>query len=215
MRNIIIGTPTYDGRVDVRYTDALVNTIKTAPLDVKIQAVFLPGDAIIQKARNDLVKIALIAAERDLEVSDLVFIDSDIFWKPVDFFRLINHKVEVVGGLYRQKSKDQTITIRLKKDSLTDENGLLEVFGVGCGFLRIGINTLKKVWDASPAYAIGDDVCRSVFEIIVDKEGQFAGEDIAFCMKVAALGEKVYADTKILCGHVGSRIFYVENEVPK
>ena len=92
-RTVIIGTPTYDGKLDARYVDSLVNTIKLAPPEIKVQPIFLPGDAIIQKARNDIVKIVINATEQ-VEISDLVFIDADIFWNPTDFFRLLNHPVE-------------------------------------------------------------------------------------------------------------------------
>lgn len=73
MRKVLIGTPSHDGRVDAWYANSLVNTVRIAPQkDTVIVPIFMAYDSLVQRARNDLVRLAL-----EEEFDDLIFIDSD------------------------------------------------------------------------------------------------------------------------------------------
>ena len=73
-RRVLIGTPCYDGSVDVWYTHSLVNTIKLSDqMNVEILPIWLSYDALIQRARNDI-----IALVREMDCDDIIFIDADI-----------------------------------------------------------------------------------------------------------------------------------------
>ena len=85
MRKVLIGTPAHDGRVDVWFANSLVNTIKlTAKKDVEINPVYMSYDSLVQRARNDLVRLAL-----EENYDDLIFIDSDEEWDPEWIFKLL------------------------------------------------------------------------------------------------------------------------------
>jgi hypothetical protein len=57
MRKVLIGTPCYDGRLDVWYTNSLVNTIKMSyEKDVEITPMWVSFDALLQRARNDTIR---------------------------------------------------------------------------------------------------------------------------------------------------------------
>ena len=59
-RKVMIGSPSYDGRIDVWYTNSLVNTIKESfNRDIEIIPIWVSFDALIQRARNDTIKIAM------------------------------------------------------------------------------------------------------------------------------------------------------------
>ena len=75
-RKVMIGTPCYSGQLDVWYTNSLVKTLKTISqleLDIEIIPIWISFDALLQRARNDTVQLAL-----EMECDDLVFIDSCI-----------------------------------------------------------------------------------------------------------------------------------------
>lgn len=205
MRKVMIGTPSYDGRVDVRYVDSLMGTLRAVEPETIIFPVFIPGDALVQRARNSLVKMALEAFDGE-GVDELMFIDSDISWNPTDFYRLLSHKADIIGGLYPQKSDIQTVTIKLLPDKKVDEAGLLEVSGVGCGFLRMSKKALKTLWEYAKPYRNGPEYAKAIFEVSIQNEELF-GEDTDMCLKWRSLGEKVYADTKILCAHTGTKVY--------
>jgi hypothetical protein len=60
MRRVLIGTPAHDGRLDVWYCNSLINTIKLSMVHgVEIVPVYMSYDSLIQRARNDLVRLAL------------------------------------------------------------------------------------------------------------------------------------------------------------
>jgi hypothetical protein len=72
-RKVLIGTPAYSGTVDVWYANSLVNTVRMSyEKDVVIVPVYMAYDSLVQRARNDLVKLAI---EEDFD--DLIFIDAD------------------------------------------------------------------------------------------------------------------------------------------
>lgn len=197
-RRVIIGTPTYDGRVDVLYAHALVETIKLIGGAVEIYPIFIAYDALIQRARNDIIKLAIEA-----DVDDLVFIDADQGWKPSDILQLLNHNVDIVGGTVPKKSDEVAFNIKRLPDLLTiNEQGLLEVECVGTGFLRLTKRVMQAVWDTSIPYAEENKTNRMVFDIqIID--GQLISEDNIFCKKCRSLGFTVYIDPTINCDHIG------------
>jgi len=199
----MIGTPTYDGRLDVRYVDALINTIRTSPVDTYVFPVFVPGDALVQRARNYLFSLAMRA-----QVDDLVMIDSDMGWAPADFWRLMAHDVHFVGALCRQKIDEVVLTIYAHENAIPQESGLLEVDGVG-GMVRLTSFALNKLWNMSSPYKNGLEVSRMVYEVTIDDKGELVGEDLAVCNKWRSLKEHVYVDTTICCDHVGLKVFSI------
>ena len=208
MRTVMIATPAYEGTVDVRYTDALLGTIRQAPQGVQVVPVFLPGDALVQRARNSLCKIALDALE-GRGVDDVVFIDADVYWAPAGFWRLLGHDLDVVGGVVRQARDPQVLAFRPKVKCAPTEDGLLEVAAVGAAFLRVTRQALRMLWRSSREYADGPARVRSIFEVTVER-GELCSEDVAVCHKWTQRGGKVWVDLKVACGHVGRKAFELE-----
>ena len=90
----MLSAPAYDGKVNVWHATALVETAKLGlTQDINVIAVYQPGDALVQRARNDIFKIAY-----ESEVDDLVFVDADVDWQPDDFYRLLSHDVDIVAA---------------------------------------------------------------------------------------------------------------------
>lgn len=196
----MIGTPCYDGKVDCLFADSLVNTLKAAS-GVSIFPVYMPYEALIQRARNDLLKIAV-----ETGVDDLLFIDSDQAWRPEWFFRLLNHPVDVVGGAVRKKSDAESYNVRCVKFPIPKDpaTGLLIVDGVGTGFLRLSKRAAHAVWYAAPEYRDGKKASRMAFDVRV-VDGNLHSEDTVFCESLAKLGFPIHVDPSITCSHVGSK----------
>lgn len=198
MRKVLIGTPAYDGRIDVWFANSLVNTIRMTPEDTVIIPVYMAYDSLVQRARNDLVKLAL-----DEEFDDLIFIDSDQEWNPEWVIKLLNHDADVVGGTVVKKSEIAAFNVKALDSGLKlEENGLMEVACVGTGFLRISRQALKDVWEISQEYENEGRTCRMVFDVKVI-DGKLVSEDNVFCNKWRDLGGKVYIDPSMTCNHIG------------
>jgi glycosyltransferase involved in cell wall biosynthesis len=107
-------------------------------------------DSLVQRARNDLVRLAV---EEDFD--DLIFIDSDEEWNPEWIFRLLDLEEEVVGVPVVKKSDQLMFNIKAVDNKLEiNDKGLMEVEAIGTGFLKISKSALKKVWDDSLEYRI-------------------------------------------------------------
>jgi glycosyltransferase involved in cell wall biosynthesis len=199
MRKVLIGTPAHDGRVDVWFANSLVNTIKlAAKKDVEINPVYMSYDSLVQRARNDLVRLAL-----EENYDDLIFIDSDEEWDPEWIFKLLAFKEEVIGLPVVKKSDLMMFNIKALPNGLkVQQNGLMEVEAVGTGFMKISKPALKKVWDASVEYKNEGRACRMVFDVKV-VDGELVSEDNVFCQKWRSLGGRVFIEPSMTCNHIG------------
>lgn len=98
--NILIGTPCYGGMCTVDFMTSLLNTKSYfEPKGVNIGVGFLSNESLIPRGRNTIVAKFLAATQ----FSHLIFIDSDITWKPEDIAKLIAHDKELSGGCYPKK----------------------------------------------------------------------------------------------------------------
>lgn len=201
MRKVMIGTPCYDGRLDVWYVNSLSNTIKMGiERDIEITPMWISFDALLQRARNDTIQVAL-----DLDVDDLIWIDSDIEWEPEWFFKLLDHDVDVVGGTYRKKGDIEEYVVRSvvkrPKDLTT---GLIEVDGLGTGFVKMTRKAMQYLWDSSKPYTDPKDnkERRMIFDVVIENESLIS-EDIHAFNKLRAGGFKIYLDPAIVCNHIG------------
>lgn len=207
-RRVMIGTPSHDGRVEVLYTNALIETIRAcAAANIIIEQFFIKDDALLVRMRNDIVKQALLR-----EVDDLVFIDSDMDWTPGQFLKLLSHPVDLVSGTARKKTDTQEVyAVKCNRpiDKMEkDKNGLIEVDGVGCAFTRMTKKCMQKLWKKAKAY--NDDNRGGKNKMIFGIEiinGELTGEDIMMSRLWKSCGGKVYLDPEITVGHIGSKCF--------
>ena len=195
----MIGTPCYDGRIDVWYTNSLINTVKQSyEHDVEITPMWVSFDALIQRARNDTIQLAL-----EGEYDDLIWIDSDIEWQPEWFFKLLEHPVDVVGGTYRKKGDREEYVVRVP--GATDATtGLMEVQGLGTGFLRMNRLAMQYLWDSNKSYIDKKDnkERRMIFDVIVT-DNDLMSEDIYALQKLIDGGFKIWLDPSMTCSHIG------------
>jgi len=207
-KKVLIATPSYDGKLDVYYIDSLLNTLSNAEKNnVEVYPLFICYDSLIQRARNDLFKLAY---SNDIDV--LFFIDG-IGWNPNDFFKLINSDKDIIGGSYRKKTDNDELYVLKAIDkndkSLNlniDNQGLMEVAGLGCGFIKISKKAINALWNVSKQYNCEKGDNRMVFEVVCE-DNDLISEDIYMCKKWRDLGNKIYLDTNITCTHTGTKTF--------
>lgn len=200
-RKVMIATPALDGRVHATYAYCLAETTRLAAENgVRILPLFVTLDALIQNARNDLIAYAV-----DGNVDDMIWVDSDIAWKPANVLRLLAHPVDVVGGTYLRKQDAEAYVVKADPSHLVaDERGLMPVEALGLGFLRMSRRAIKALWDAAAHYRCNGRVRRWVFDVgVVD--GELVSEDFCVCRKLNAAGFEIHLDQTITCDHSGHR----------
>ena len=207
--DVMIGTPAYDFKLHALYVDSLLKTqLLCATRGVEIAHLFLCGDALIQRARNDIIKIFLESSQ----VQKLVFIDNDMFWNPEDFLKLISYEEDIIGAACIKKNPeviDYNVSII---DKNIQEDGLLKVNGVGTGFLSISRYAAQKIYDSSPKYFdLQKRQENAMFFDVGVIENELYSEDMMFCHKWRNAGGKIWVDTNITIGHTGNTTNYVGN----
>ena len=200
MLKVLIATPAYDGRLDVWYTTSLVNSVRIAQDNgIFLHPVFMSYDALVQRARNDLFKLAL-------EYDAVIWIDSDLEWNPMWIMELFGSDKDVIGGTYRKKTDDAELYTVKTKD-LTATDGLIKVDGLGMGFLKMSKKAVQALWDVSQPYQNEGREGRMICDIqIVD--GQLVSEDNVVTRKLADLGFDIWLDPRMTCCHIGTKKFY-------
>ena len=167
--------------------------LETAGID-KLQTIYVPG-ADIACARNALVEGA---------IGDyILFLDDDTI-PPINVItKLLSHKKDIVSALYFAKQEPHFPQIFLENkehkgrfDSIGEyaKDKLIEVDACGAGCLLIKREVFKKL--KKPYFQFtprGEDTPR-------------IGEDFYFCKKAKEVGYKIYCDTSIICGHLGTKI---------
>ena len=200
MLKVLIATPAYDGRLDVWYTTSLVNSVRIAQDNgIFLHPVFMSYDALVQRARNDLFRLAL-------DYDAVIWIDSDLEWNPMWIMELLGSDKDVIGGTYRKKTDDAEMYTVKTKD-LTATDGLIKVDGMGMGFLKMSKKAVQSLWDASQPYQNEGREGRMICDIqIVD--GQLVSEDNVVTRKLADLGFDIWLDPRMTCCHIGTKKFY-------
>jgi hypothetical protein len=167
--------------------------------DIQLTLKSVIGCSLIQKARDELFRMAYEA-----KVDDLIFIDADQSWTQKDFGNLISPQVDVIGGAVVSKNDNIHYNVKTFDPKFEFEHGLINARGIGAGFFRMSRACIEKMWDNSEKYIDGSKEYRHVFETKVIN-GELVGEDVAFCHKWRELGGKVYVHPEISVSHIGKK----------
>ena len=201
MKNILIATPSYDGRLDVWYTNALYETtLLGLQNEILFKPVFMSYDALIQRSRNDLLAIA-----KENEFDGVLWIDSDMEWNPQWAIELVNSGKDVIGLPCIKKSIYEQYNVKCNPEDLVkDDDGLIKVQSVGTGFLYMSKEAVNHLWETSEPYTHNEQERRWVFEVKIEN-GDIISEDVLVCKKLESFG--VYINPAYTCNHVGSLKF--------
>lgn len=199
MKKILIATPSYDGKLDVWYVNALWRTILLGlQNNVTFIPVFLSYDALIQRSRNDLVAIA-----KKEGFDGMLWIDSDIEWDPEWAFDIINYNEHVFGLPCIKKSFNEEYNVNVNIENVDTKSRIISVNSVGTGFLFLSKEAITYLWDNSKPYTHYGEEKRFVFEVGI-KNGDLISEDVIMCQKLKEGGFDILIDTERTCNHTGA-----------
>jgi len=221
---VLLATPSLARYPSLEY---LMSVMKTTNLCSQfghtVDTSFVGGDAFISKARNGLVQTFIESWKSEYPADVLVFIDDDESWDEQSFLRIIQDPHEFIGVAIPKKMDSDPLTfnnVSLETDTngaCFVENGLLRANQIGSGFIALKRSCIEKMIKAYPQrYSPGDGGAHqlhyNLFEskIIWDEQddtviGQFWGEDLIFCKKWCALGEKIWLDPNVTVEHIGRK----------
>lgn len=207
--NVTIAIPAYTGQICMGTMRSLINDlIGLVSRGDTFNLVDNIGSAIISDCRG------VIATNFYHTDSDcLVFIDDDVAWQAGALLKLIDHPVDLVGGVYPYRAENMTYPVKyLDKPELwaDPETGLLEVAAIPTGFMKISRNCMDKMIEAYPQQYYHKSATNEMFydlfgHLTIDDRKY--GEDYSFCMRWSKIGGKVWCDPEIKMGHIGLKVF--------
>jgi hypothetical protein len=193
------------------------NTCRQLGIDWTVET--MTNESLISRARNTLCA-KFLANE---ESTHLVFIDADIGWEPWHLLVLLDHDVDVIGGLYPMKTLPiQWVVNGFEGAESRADGNVLEVTKTGTGFLAIKRHVLEKLVEHPDVVDYKNDIgldpqldqyMRTYFDTVV-RENRYYSEDWTFCENWRDLGGKVWVDKRVLLKHTGTYVFDYKTQEP-
>lgn len=208
-KGLWIAVPAYTGMITCETAQALnIELYHAYEKGYAYQVQFYQQNPIISYARNFLVRQFL-----ESDYTDMIFVDSDVAFPGGTLCRLAEYPVDIVGAAYRYRNDSGEFPVRYIEERTElwadPETGLIEVAGMPAGCLRISRTCLEALVKAHPelmyADMSGNPTC-SLFEFKRDN-GQFFGEDWAFCNLARADGFKIWCAPEVETTHTGTKVF--------
>ena len=225
-----VATPSHNGLLTTSFTRSLLAFSNAAwTHGFPMAARFLEGEALVTRARNELVAEFLT----DTRYTHLFWIDDDIGFEVEAGLRLLLAGKDVVAGACPKKhdgwpagsSGDEMQArhalfnvVPLPGTQALDADGFVRVQEVGTGFMVIARRALEAMAEGYPQLRYVDHSSGAdpawhrwryrFFDVGVDAEtGEYLSEDFAFCRRWRALGGEVWVDTHSDLAHTGSKTY--------
>lgn len=225
---ICLSMPVY-GKIDVPFVQCLMGMLSSSTV-VQMWD-FLPGDSLVNRARNNLAKRFLqgfpghdgggnrVTVKHDW----MLFLDTDLVFKAEDVEMLYNfgmkHGPGIYCGAYPIKQIKPKVVFNNMPNCVPDAEGIVEVREAGTGFMLIHRNVFEQMQEKLKdqiEYVVDmghtqgpEEIAWDFFSVGVyfDKllgKKRFLSEDWYFCQRWRELGGKVLMHTKISCNHIGT-----------
>lgn len=158
----------------------------------------------------NISQIRNLIAEWGKRYDYLFCVDSDIVLPNDTLGKMLNANKDIITGCYVQRTNTNTLELFEKNGlggvrPIPTQNilpaRLMEVDACGFGCVLINSNVLKLM--PYPHF---------VYTEALDHKNTIS-EDIYFCSKAKSLGYKIWADTSIICNHIGSTNFVPNTNV--
>ena len=157
------------------------------------------SNSLVYDARNALAQEAI-----DTGADRILFIDSDMYFKPDMMERMaqdLDDGANVVSGIYftrrfpTQPCIYKAVDMTGKTEVYTDypKDKLFQIAGCGFGAVMMNTDVLKAV---SNTHGKPFNPMPGIL-----------GEDLAFCYRARDLGYKIFCDSRIKVGHVGTFVY--------
>lgn len=141
----------------------------------------------------------------------LLFIDSDMIWKPEEIIRLLamSTVMDIVVAAYPTREEPMGFFIKVQdgQNIPLNEHGCAAIDGLGIGMTILHRKVLEDLSAKAPLIRyMSQSALPWVFKFEV-YEGAFRGEDIGFFEDAKKLGHQCWLDPTITPGHFGRKIF--------
>lgn len=203
-RDVLLAIPAYTGQVCVDTASSLIDVVpKLWAAGISVSSNMLPGCCYIDHARNILVADFLAG-----EYTDLLFIDADVGFTAEAALRVLLAPRPVVGAVYPKRADKLEFPVKVGAEGphQADEHGLLEVEMLPTGFLRINRVVFEAMAVETCAVEGRPDPV-GVYFAAAALNGEYVGEDVAFCRRWRGMGGRIRMVPTADMTHWGMKTF--------
>ena len=226
---ICLAMPVY-GKIDVPFVQCLMAMCASSTLIQMWD--FLPGDSLVNRARNNLAKRFLEGyqgqdgAGNKVTVKHdwMLFLDTDLIFRPEDVQKVYDLGVKkgpgIYAGTYPIKQLKPKVVFNNMPNCIPDAEGIVEVREAGTGFMLIHREVFEKMIEKYGdeikfAVDMGDPNLPPVYSYdffsvgvymdndMIPPRKRFLSEDWYFCQRWRAMGGKILMHTRTSCNHIG------------
>lgn len=198
--NVLVATPAYTGEVNYRYTESLMAaTVYCLFHKVQLELKIAARMTLLEYARAYLAAKFLQG-----DYTHIMWIDADVGFDPRAIVNLVNHKKDIVGGVYPVKSIPMWFPYEPIGDP--DNTGLQRAKSLPGGFLLVSRKAMQAVADSVPMFRIdhqSETITAPNIYQMEHRDSGLLGEDVMFCERARKLGFDLWVDTNIDFVHVG------------
>lgn len=220
---LLIATPAFNGFLTTEYFNAFIQTLgPLAENGIQVSVITAERDGLISRARNRCAMVALQGG-----ADKILFIDSDIVWKPKDVVELTRSNLPVIGGTYPYRELPLKLCFvsldndRSKQEPVnffkmpTGSYGEVEVKYVPTGFLLIDMEVFRAIMPRAKKYFQYDPFTKETHEVydffpIQINNEKYDAEDWGFCNLARDAGYKIHLNTRVVVDHIGQYRFSVK-----
>ena len=148
----------------------------------------------------------------NIEYDYIMWIDSDMVFSVNDFIKLLNHKKDIVSGMYLMDGGKQFTTVIDWNEDYYKKNGkfhfltpedikgkeeLMSVDYTGFGWILVKKNVFESMeypWFKPLWFQFGEAENGSLIK-------EFCSEDVGWCKTIKKLGYEIFVDPTIIVGH--------------
>lgn len=141
----------------------------------------------------------------------MMWIDSDIAFKPIDFFNLLSMDKDIASGWYTQPGGFTPVVEKMDDDyfqkhgsyqfihsqEMTQRKDIFKADYIGFGWVLVKRGVFESIdypWFAPKMMQIGEDI----FDM--------CSEDVSFCLDAKNTGYNIWVDPKIKVGHEKTQV---------
>ena len=197
---IMVAIPTMQ-TVPIEFMECMLNLEGNGDTSIRFEV-----SSLIYNARSHLMKKAM-----EIRADYIMWFDSDMIFTSDTLRRLLSdceQGMDIVSGLYFMRGVPTKPVLAKEIDWDISEKGIKhnveyyldypknQIFEIaGCGFGCV-MTKVQTIYEVANSYGM------SPFDPLPG-----LGEDYSFCWRMRNRGIKIYCDSSVKCGHLGTRMY--------
>lgn len=243
-KKLMIATPCYGGVVTEGYAQAMFTVPNVCnQFGVSVGLITIANESLVTRARNELVYaflksdadylmfidadirfdpraiIRMLAHDKDVVVAayPLKQLDWEKIVKAASTTKISPQEAIREAAMYVINVHKPDADLVGKTVDVQIQNGLLEVYDAGTGFMLIKREVIEKMIEAYPEtkYFSDRDVTASpeqstryaLFDTQIDDDKRYLSEDYTFCRRWQKLDGKIHLDVSTVLDHIGTHVY--------